>query len=122
MGRGGHDAGELRAELAKAEVLTALLDQGEGGCVPEHRGAAVDAKAKALTAAGEDVVGFGAGEPDFATPEHIVEAAAAACHDPRNHKYTPTPALPELRAAIAAKTVRDSGLVVDPSQVLVTNG
>ncbi|MGH9020271.1 MAG: pyridoxal phosphate-dependent aminotransferase [Acidimicrobiales bacterium] len=83
---------------------------------------AVDAKAKAMRAAGEPVVGFGAGEPDFATPEHIVEAAAAACHDVRNHKYTPTAGLPELRSAIAAKSRRDSGLEVAPEQVLVTNG
>ncbi len=83
---------------------------------------AVDARAKALKAAGEDVIGFGAGEPDFPTPEHIVEAAAAACHDPANHRYTPAAGLPELRAAIAAKTSRDSGLSVDPAQVIVTNG
>jgi aspartate aminotransferase len=83
---------------------------------------AVDAKAKALQAAGEPVIGFGAGEPDFPTPAHIVEAAAAAAHDPKNHKYSPVPGLPELREAIAAKTVRDSGYEVAPSQVLVTNG
>ncbi|MDE3065786.1 MAG: pyridoxal phosphate-dependent aminotransferase, partial [Acidobacteriota bacterium] len=83
---------------------------------------AVDAKAKALKAAGEPVIGYGAGEPDFATPEHIVEAAARACHDPANHKYTPTAGLPELREAIGDKSARDSGLVVKPSQVLVTNG
>jgi aspartate/methionine/tyrosine aminotransferase len=83
---------------------------------------AVDAKAKALKAAGEPVIGFGAGEPDFPTPAHIVEAAAAACHDPVNHRYTPTPGLPELREAIAAKTLRDSGVAVGPGQVLVTNG
>jgi aspartate aminotransferase len=83
---------------------------------------AVDAKAKALQEKGEQVIGFGAGEPDFPTPGHIVEAAAAACRDPRNHHYTPTAGLPELRAAIAAKTARDSGLVVEASQVLVTNG
>jgi aspartate aminotransferase len=82
----------------------------------------VDAKAKALQAAGEHVIGFGAGEPDFPTPEPIVEAAVAACRDPKNHHYTPTPGLPELREAIAAKTARDSGLVVTPAQVLVTNG
>jgi aspartate/methionine/tyrosine aminotransferase len=90
--------------------------------ITESATLAVDAKAKALQAAGEDVVGFGAGEPDFPTPPHIVAAAAAACADPRNHKYTPTPGLPELRAAIAAKTVRDSGYVVEPAQVVVTNG
>ncbi|MDQ1374938.1 MAG: aspartate aminotransferase [Actinomycetota bacterium] len=83
---------------------------------------AIDAKAKALKAAGEDVIGFGAGEPDFATPAHIVEAAVEACRDPRNHRYTPTAGLPELREAIAAKTKRDSGLEVTASQVLVTNG
>ncbi len=92
------------------------------GAITESATLAVDAKAKALQAAGEDVIGFGAGEPDFPTPARIVEAAAAACADPRNHKYTPTPGLPELRAAIAAKTARDSGYVVEPSQVLVTNG
>ena len=82
----------------------------------------IDAKAKALKAAGEDVIGFGAGEPDFPTPHRIVEAAVAACSEPRYHHYTPGPGLPELRAAIAAKTTRDSGLRVEPSQVLVTNG
>ncbi len=83
---------------------------------------AVDAKAKALKAQGENVIGFGAGEPDFPTPEHIVAAAEAACADPRNHKYTPTAGLPELREALGAKTRRDSGYEVAPSQVLVTNG
>ena len=83
---------------------------------------AVDAKAKALKAAGENVIGFGAGEPDFPTPAHIVEAAQAACADPKNHKYSPAGGLPELKEAIAAKTLRDSGFVCDPSQVLVTNG
>ncbi|HKY16665.1 MAG TPA: pyridoxal phosphate-dependent aminotransferase [Microthrixaceae bacterium] len=83
---------------------------------------AVDAKAKALKAAGEPVIGFGAGEPDFATPAHIVEAAVEAARDPRNYRYTPTPGLPELREAIAAKTLRDSGVEVAASQVLVTNG
>ena len=68
------------------------------------------------------VVNFGAGEPDFPTPDHIVEAAAAACRDPRNHRYTPASGLPELREAIAAKTARDSGYQVQPSQILVTNG
>ena len=90
--------------------------------VAESATLAIDAKAKALKAAGEDVIGFGAGEPDFPTPDHIVEAAAEACRDPRNHKYTPTAGLPELRDAVAAKTARDSGLAVSPSQVLVTNG
>ncbi len=83
---------------------------------------AVDAKAKALKAEGENVIGFGAGEPDFATPDHIVQAAIAACAEVRNHRYTPAGGLPELREAIAAKTLRDSSVAVDASQVLVTNG
>ncbi|MET0977174.1 MAG: pyridoxal phosphate-dependent aminotransferase [Leifsonia sp.] len=82
----------------------------------------VDAKAKALQAAGRPVISYAAGEPDFATPEHIVEAAIAAVHDPRNYRYTPAAGLPELREAIAAKTLRDSGLEVSLSQVIVTNG
>jgi aspartate aminotransferase len=83
---------------------------------------AVDAKAKALKAAGEPVIGYGVGEPDFPTPVHIVEAAVKACYELANHKYTPTPGIPELREAIAAKSMRDSGLSVKASQVLVTNG
>ena len=83
---------------------------------------AVTNKAKALKAAGEPVVGFGAGEPDFPTPDYIVEAAVAACRDPKNHRYTPAGGLPELKEAIAAKTKRDSGYDVDPAQVVVTNG
>jgi aspartate aminotransferase len=90
--------------------------------VSESATLAIDAKAKALKAAGEDVIGFGAGEPDFPTPEHIAQAAAAACLDPKNHKYTPAGGLPELKEAIAAKTARDSGYEVGASQVLVTNG
>jgi aspartate aminotransferase len=90
--------------------------------IAESATLAVDTRAKALKAAGEDVIGFGAGEPDFPTPHHVVEAAAAACHLPRFHHYTPTAGLPELRAAIASKTARDSGLRVEASQVLVTNG
>lgn len=83
---------------------------------------AVDAKAKALQAAGEPVIGFGAGEPDFPTPDHIVEAAVLACRDPKNHRYTPAGGLQELKEAVVAKSLRDSGLVIDPSQVLITNG
>jgi aspartate aminotransferase len=90
--------------------------------IAESATLAVDAKAKALKAAGEAVIGFGAGEPDFPTPAHIVDAAAAACRDPRNHHYTPTPGLPELREAIAHKTKRDSGFDCDAGNVLVTNG
>lgn len=92
------------------------------GSVSPSATLSIDAKAKALKAAGEDVIGFGAGEPDFATPRAIVEAAAAACRDEVNHRYTPTAGLPELREAVADKTLRDSGLRVSPSQVLVTNG
>lgn len=90
--------------------------------IAESATLAIDARAKALRAQGRDVIGFGAGEPDFPTPPHIVEAAAAACRDPRWHRYTPTAGLPELREAIAAKTARDSGFEVAASQVLVTNG
>ena len=90
--------------------------------ITESATLAVDAKAKALHAAGENVIGFGAGEPDFPTPEHIVEAAVQACRDPRSHRYTPAAGLPALRDAIAAKTVRDSGYACEAQQVLVTNG
>jgi aspartate/methionine/tyrosine aminotransferase len=92
------------------------------GGIAESATLAVDAKAKAKKAAGEDVVGFGAGEPDFPTPAPVVAAAAAACADPRWHHYTPAGGLPELKQAIADKTRRDSGYQVQPAQVLVTNG
>jgi aspartate/methionine/tyrosine aminotransferase len=92
------------------------------GAIAESATLAVDAKAKALKAAGRDVIGFGAGEPDFATPEPIVAAAVAACHDPVMHHYTPSGGLPALRQAIAEKTRRDSGYDVSAGQVLVTNG
>ncbi|MBP2322426.1 aspartate/methionine/tyrosine aminotransferase [Kibdelosporangium banguiense] len=92
------------------------------GGISESATLAVDAKAKALKAAGRPVIGFGAGEPDFPTPDPIVRAAAEAAADPRNHRYTPAAGLPELREAIAAKTKRDSGYEVEASQVLVTNG
>ena len=90
--------------------------------IAESATLAVDAKAKALKAKGENVIGFGAGEPDFPTPERIVEAAVRAARDPKFHRYTPAAGLPELREAIAAKTLRDSGFTCDASQVLVTNG
>ena len=83
---------------------------------------AITAKAKALRAAGEPVIGFGAGEPDFSTPAHIVEAAQRACADPAMHRYTPTSGLPGLREAIVRKTARDSGLETAAEEVLVTNG
>jgi len=90
--------------------------------IAESATLAVDAKAKALQAAGRPVIGFGAGEPDFPTPDYIVEAARRACAEPRFHKYSPTAGLPELRAAVAAKTARDSGLRVSANSVLITNG
>jgi aspartate/methionine/tyrosine aminotransferase len=90
--------------------------------IAESATLAVDAKAKALKAKGENVIGFGAGEPDFPTPDYIVEAAVRAARDPKFHRYTPAAGLPELREAIAAKTKRDSGFACEASQVLVTNG
>ncbi|HWH25589.1 MAG TPA: pyridoxal phosphate-dependent aminotransferase [Pseudolysinimonas sp.] len=92
------------------------------GSIAESATLKVDAKAKQLKAAGRPVVSFAAGEPDFPTPAHVVDAAAEATRDPKNHRYTPAAGLPELREAIAAKTAHDSGLVVDPSQIVVTNG
>ena len=90
--------------------------------IAESATMAVDAKAKALKAAGEPIIGFGAGEPDFATPTHIVEAAVAACLDPANHKYTPAGGLLDLREALVDKTERDSGWRPEVAEILVTNG
>src|ERR671928_566178 len=90
--------------------------------ITESATLAVDAKAKALKAAGKPVIGFGAGEPDFPTPDYIVEAAVEACRRPTMHRYTPAGGLPALKEAIVAKTARDSGLQVTPANVLVTNG
>ncbi|CAN2232817.1 COG0436 Aspartate/tyrosine/aromatic aminotransferase [actinobacterium SCGC AAA044-D11] len=90
--------------------------------IAESATLAVDGKAKALKAAGRPVIGFGAGEPDFPTPDYIVKAAAEAATKPANHRYTPTPGLPDLRDAIVAKTLRDSNYVITADQVLVTNG
>ena len=90
--------------------------------ITESATLAVDGKAKALKAAGRPVIGFGAGEPDFPTPGYIVDAAAAAARVVANHRYTPTPGLPELREAIVAKTKRDSQNEITVDQVLVTNG
>jgi aspartate aminotransferase len=92
------------------------------GAIAESATLKVDAKAKALKAEGRPVIGFGAGEPDFATPAYVVEAAVDACRDPKNHRYTPAGGLPELKKAIAEKTRRDSGLEVEPGQIVVTNG
>ncbi|WP_404371927.1 pyridoxal phosphate-dependent aminotransferase [Kytococcus sedentarius] len=92
------------------------------GAIAESATLAVTAKAKELKAQGRPVIGFGAGEPDFPTPDHVVEAAAAACHDPANHRYTAAGGLPELKQAIIEATARHSGLELTPQQVLVTNG
>lgn len=92
------------------------------GSIAESATLAVDSKAKALKAAGRPVIGFGAGEPDFPTPDLIVQAAVAAAQNPAMHRYSATNGLPALREAIAKKTLRDSGFEVDPARVLVTNG
>src|SRR5579875_527411 len=119
---GSAPGGVGRWDMTPSTQLSARRVSERVGSVAPSATLAIDAKAKALKAAGEDVVGFGAGEPDFPTPTAIVEAAVAACVDPKNHRYTPTAGLPELREAIAAKTRRDSGFEVAPGQVLVTNG
>ena len=92
------------------------------GAISESATLAVDSKAKALKAAGRPVIGFGAGEPDFPTPDYIVDAAVEAARDPKNHRYSPAGGLPELKQAIVDKTKRDSGYEVEAAQVLVTNG
>src|SRR5918996_5742956 len=107
---------------AAAGTLSRPRISARVGSIAESATLAVDAKAKALKAAGRPVIGFGAGEPDFPTPDYIVEAAIEACRNPKYHRYTPAGGLPELKAAIVAKTRRDSGYEVEASQVLVTNG
>ena len=92
-----------------------------GGIAPSAT-LSVTAKAKELRAAGAPVIGFGAGEPDFPTPGHIVEAAIAAAREPTNHRYTPAAGLPELREAIATVTTRNSGYSINAAGTLVTNG
>ncbi len=92
------------------------------GAIAESATLKVDAKAKALKAEGRPVIGFGAGEPDFPTPDYVVDAAVEAARDPTPHRYTPAGGLPELKQAIVDKTLRDSGLEIAPAQVLVTNG
>jgi aspartate aminotransferase len=106
----------MGAMSSRARISTRI------SAISESATLAVDSKAKAMKASGRPVIGFGAGEPDFPTPGYIVEAAVEAARDPRFHKYTPAGGLPELRKAIAAKTLRDSGYQVEPAQVLVTNG
>ncbi|MEN9606397.1 MAG: hypothetical protein RL605_225 [Actinomycetota bacterium] len=92
------------------------------GSIAESATLKVDGKAKALQAAGRPVISYAAGEPDFATPAHIVEAAVAAVRDPKNHRYTPAIGLPEMREAIVEKTRKDSGTEITAAQVVVTNG
>ncbi len=106
----------MSTESAKPRVSARIA------AIAESATLAVDSKAKALKAAGRPVIGFGAGEPDFPTPDYIVAAAIEAAGMSANHRYTPTPGLPELRDAIVAKTKRDSGYEITADQVLVTNG
>jgi aspartate aminotransferase len=109
--------------MAPAPSKTSLASLSERvGAISESATLAIDAKARALRASGVKVVSFGAGEPDFATPEYVVAAAAEAARRPASHRYSAVAGLPELRAAIAEKTARDSGYAVEPNQVLVTNG
>jgi aspartate aminotransferase len=112
-----HDSTADANRPASARRISARI-----GGIAESATLAVDSKAKALKAAGRPVIGFGAGEPDFPTPDYVVEAAVEACRNPVNHRYSPAGGLPELKKAIAEKTRRDSGYAVEPSQVLVTNG
>ena len=104
---------DLTVDQASGRRVSARIS-----AIAESATLAVDAKAKALKAAGRPVIGFGAGEPDFPTPDYIVEAAITAARQPKFHRYSPAAGLPELRSAIAAKTLRDSGYAVDPSQVV----
>jgi aspartate/methionine/tyrosine aminotransferase len=120
--RDGPSVGENNAMTTTTPPTTQRRISARIGSIAESATLAVDAKAKALKAAGRPVIGFGAGEPDFPTPPAIVAAAAAACADPRNHRYSPAAGLPELREAVAAKTRRDTGFEIAASQVLVTNG
>ncbi|GAA0227496.1 pyridoxal phosphate-dependent aminotransferase [Cryptosporangium japonicum] len=108
--------------MTAADTSPARRISSKVGAIAESATLAVDAKAKALKAAGRPVIGFGAGEPDFPTPDYVVQAAIAACSDPANHRYTPAAGLPDLKKAIAAKTLRDTGVEVAANQILVTNG
>src|ERR1700710_2204524 len=108
------------APSAPTETQRSRISARIGG-IAESATLAVDAKAKALKAAGRPVIGFGAGEPDFPTPKNNVDAAVAACSDAKNHRYPPAGGLPELKEAVAAKTARDSGYQVAANQVLITN-
>ncbi|WP_052864783.1 pyridoxal phosphate-dependent aminotransferase [Streptomyces niger] len=112
----------MSAATPPAQSPTERRVSARVGAISESATLAVDAKAKALKAAGRPVIGFGAGEPDFPTPDYIVEAAVEACRNPKFHRYTPAGGLPELKSAIAAKTLRDSGYEVEAANILVTNG
>ena len=126
--RGGNDFGKPQQSVTwhdyamSANNLNLPRISNRVASIAESATLAVDAKAKALKAAGKPVIGFGAGEPDFPTPDYIVEAAMAAAKIVANHRYTPTNGLPELRDAIVAKTLRDSNYAITNDQVLVTNG
>ncbi|RXS87407.1 MULTISPECIES: pyridoxal phosphate-dependent aminotransferase [Streptomyces] len=112
----------MSAATPSASSATERRVSARVGSISESATLAVDAKAKALKAAGRPVIGFGAGEPDFPTPDYIVEAAVEACRNPKYHRYTPAGGLPELKTAIVAKTLRDSGYEIEAANVLVTNG
>ncbi|NGN63848.1 pyridoxal phosphate-dependent aminotransferase [Streptomyces sp. A7024] len=112
----------MTAATPPAQSPTERRVSARVGSISESATLAVDAKAKALKAAGRPVIGFGAGEPDFPTPDYIVEAAVEACRNPKFHRYTPAGGLPELKAALVEKTKRDSGYEVEAANVLVTNG
>ncbi|MFR9675324.1 pyridoxal phosphate-dependent aminotransferase [Streptomyces sp. TR06-5] len=112
----------MTAATPSAQSPTERRVSARIGAISESATLAVDAKAKALKAAGRPVIGFGAGEPDFPTPDYIVEAAVEACRDPKNHRYSPAGGQPELKAAIVDKTLRDSGYQIEAANVLVTNG
>ncbi len=117
----GHPYDGPMSDTASSSPRTRRVS-GRIGAIAESATLKVDAKAKALKAEGRPVIGFGAGEPDFPTPDYVVEAAVEACRDPKNHRYTPAGGLPELKQAIADKTRRDSGYDVSPAQIVVTNG
>jgi aspartate aminotransferase len=114
--------GPRLSTYGRLTTMTAHRISQSIAAITESATLAVDAKAKALKAAGRPVIGFGAGEPDFPTPDYIVAAAVAAASLPANHHYTPTSGLPQLRDAIVAKTRRDSHYEITADQVLVTNG
>lgn len=121
-GTGGPPGSREGGGFGKNRPMTFPRISSRIGAIAESATLAVDAKAKALKAAGRPVIGFGAGEPDFSTPDWIVEVAQQAAKDPVNHRYTPAGGLPELKKAVVAKTLRDSGYAVDEAQVLITNG